>query len=152
MSRVRFTVELVKRGQTLCFELPEAASSKLVHRGRVPISGSLNSFPVHTSIFPDDDGGHFMTVSPDIQRMAGVKAGDHVKVILDLASQPRTVEVPGDLARALERVAAAQEAFERLAYSHQREYVEWIEEAKRPETRARRIEKTVERLRETPAP
>lgn len=152
MSRVRFTAELVKRGQHVCFDLPVDASQKLGHRGRVPIAGTLNSFPIHTSIFPSDDGGHFMMVSPEIQKVAGVKAGDHVKVVLDLASRPRTVDVPNDLAKALDRVAAAREAFERLAYSHQREYVDWIEEAKRPETRARRIEKTVERLRETPTP
>ncbi len=58
-------------------------------------------------------------------------------------------EVPPDLADALAADAAAQAAFEALPASHRREYVQWIGEAKRAETRARRIERTLERLRES---
>jgi uncharacterized protein YdeI (YjbR/CyaY-like superfamily) len=57
--------------------------------------------------------------------------------------------VPGDLRRALEADAAARAAFAALPPSHRRAYVEWIEEAKRPETRARRVAGAVERLRQS---
>ena len=60
----------------------------------------------------------------------------------------RGAVVPADLKRALENERAAQEAFDALPPSHRRAYVEWIEEAKRQETRAQRIAGTVERLRE----
>lgn len=151
MPLVRFKAELVRRRQQLCLDLPPEASDALGHKGRVPVTGTLNTFPIKTSVFPTDDGGHFMMVPPDLQRLAGVSVGSNVKVVLQVARQPAKVEVPEDLQRALDGSEQAKKAFERLAFSHQREYVEWIEEAKRPETRARRIEKTVERLLETPA-
>ncbi len=74
-------------------------------------------------------------------------AGDTVDVTIELDEEPRVVEVPDDLAVALAADADATAAFDRLSYSHRREYVEWIDEAKRAETRARRISATVERLR-----
>ncbi len=150
MPLVRFAAELVRRRQQLCLDLPADASGALGHKGRVPVTGTLNTFPIDTSVFPTDDGGHFMMVPPELQRLAGVSVGSNVKVVLQVARQPNRVEVPEDLQRALADADAARKAFERLAFSHQREYVEWIEEAKRPETRARRIEKTVERLLESP--
>jgi len=150
MPLVRFTAELVRRRQQLCLDLPGDASAMLGHKGRVPVAGTLNTFPIDTSVFPSDDGGHFMMVPPELQRLAGVRVGSKVKVVLKVSLKIEKVSVPDDLQQALDGAHAAQRAFERLAHSHQREYVEWIEEAKRPETRARRIEKTVERLLESP--
>jgi len=69
-----------------------------------------------------------------------------VRVSIELDTEPRTVTVPDDLRSALADDDAAREAFEKLSYTHRREYVEWIEEAKRPDTRARRIAGTIERV------
>jgi uncharacterized protein YdeI (YjbR/CyaY-like superfamily) len=85
-------------------------------------------------------------VSAEHRAGAGVAAGDTVDVTLALDLVPRTVEVPDDLASAL-RKASATDAFDRLAFSHRREHVRAVEDAKTPETRARRIAKAVEKLR-----
>jgi uncharacterized protein YdeI (YjbR/CyaY-like superfamily) len=66
----------------------------------------------------------------------------------DQSEQPRDADVPEDLRRALADDEVARDAFERLPWSHRREYVDWIVEAKRDETRRRRIEETLARLRE----
>ena len=66
----------------------------------------------------------------------------------DQSGQPRDADVPEDLRRALADDEVARDAFERLPRSHRREYVDWIVEAKRDETRRRRIEETLARLRE----
>jgi uncharacterized protein YdeI (YjbR/CyaY-like superfamily) len=58
--------------------------------------------------------------------------------------------VPPDVARALTRERPAKAAFEKLAYSHQKRYLDWIDVAKRPETRARRVEQTIEKLLDPP--
>jgi uncharacterized protein YdeI (YjbR/CyaY-like superfamily) len=68
-------------------------------------------------------------------------------VELELDDEPRSVDVPDDLATALAGDASAEAAFAQLLYTHRREYVEWVTEAKREETRRRRIEKTLARLR-----
>jgi uncharacterized protein YdeI (YjbR/CyaY-like superfamily) len=74
-------------------------------------------------------------------------AGDRVRVSMELDTEPRTVDVPLDLRAALAEDDAASAAFVGLSYTHRREYVEWVEEAKRPETRDRRIAATVQRAR-----
>jgi uncharacterized protein YdeI (YjbR/CyaY-like superfamily) len=76
-----------------------------------------------------------------------VDAGDRVRVTMELDTEPRTVALPDDLRAALDREPGAAEAFLTLSYTHQREHVEWIEEAKRDETRRRRVAATVERVR-----
>jgi uncharacterized protein YdeI (YjbR/CyaY-like superfamily) len=67
--------------------------------------------------------------------------------VMELDSAPRRIAVPKDLAAALADDPDAKQAFAKLSFTHRREYVEWIEEAKRPETRARRIAAAVERVR-----
>ncbi len=79
---------------------------------------------------------------------AGVGVGDAFDVEIALDTAPREIEVPPDLADVLAAEPAAAAAFDRLSFSHRREYVQWITEAKRPETRARRVAGTVDRLRE----
>jgi DNA-binding LytR/AlgR family response regulator len=89
-------------------------------------------------------GGRYMVgVAAEHRQASGVAAGDTLTIRLELDDEPRTVEIPSDLARAL-KAARASEAFERLAYTHRKEHVRAIEDAKKPETRARRIAAAVE--------
>jgi len=115
-------------------------------RGQVRVRGTLNGFPYRSSIFPDGKGGHQMMVNKAMQQGAGAKPGDTMKVVMELDAEPRTVTAPADLRKALAKNARAKAAFEKLAYSHKKEYVDWIEEAKRAETRAARIDKTLGKL------
>ena len=69
---------------------------------------------------------------------AGVGPGERHTVTLTLDTAPRTVEVPGDLAAALD-AAGARAVWDALSFSHQREWAEAVDDAKKPETRARRI-------------
>ncbi len=94
-------------------------------------------------------GGNFLLpLNRGNRAAAGVSAGEVVEVAVEQDDNPRVVEVPEDLAAALQGEEAASEAFTGLSYSHQREYVEWITENKHPETRARRVAQAVERLQE----
>lgn len=105
--------------------------------GRVTYRGSLAKM-----------GGDWpmLLVRSDVRAALGVGIGDRVQVRLVLDTEPRVVELPEDAAAAVEANRAASETWERLAPSHRREYVTWVEEAKRPETRQRRIAQMVERL------
>ena len=88
-------------------------------------------------------GGKFMLpLAKEHRDKAGVKAGDKVEVSLEPDAAPREVAVPKDLAAALKK-AGALATFAKLAFTHRKEHVRAIEEAKAPETRARRIEKAV---------
>lgn len=92
-------------------------------------------------------GGQFLVpLSAEHRNAAGITAGQTVTVSLEVDALPRTVEVPSDLAQALED-AGVRAAFDALSASRQRALVDPVAQAKAPETRARRVEKAVESLR-----
>jgi hypothetical protein len=143
--RFRATVEL--NGKTATgIEVPAEVVAALGQGRRPPVTATINGYTYRTSVAAM--GGRFlMPVSAQVRQDAGVAAGDVVEVDLELDEAPRTVTVPDDLAEALAQDAAAAAAFGRLSYSHQQQHVLAIEGAKAPETRQRRIAKTVAHLK-----
>ena len=93
-------------------------------------------------------GRYYLPVNRALREAAGVAAGDAVVIELEADDQPRTVDPPPDLAGALAADAEARAAFDGLSYTHQREYAEWVAEAKRESTRRRRVEQAVQMLRD----
>jgi uncharacterized protein YdeI (YjbR/CyaY-like superfamily) len=85
--------------------------------------------------------------SSESRAAAGVAAGDEVDVDIALDTAPREVIVPADLADALAHDGEARRFFDTLAYTHRKEWVRWIEAAKKAETRNARVAKAVEALR-----
>ena len=147
MPAKRFSVELERAGKTATmfrvpFDLKEAFG-----RARPPVKIRIRGYTWRTTPGVYDGVGH-VVVNRHVKAATGVDAGDRVRIEMELDTEPRTVSVPSDLAEALTHDAAAEMAFSKLSFTHRREYVEWVEEAKRPETRQRRIAGTVERVRE----
>jgi uncharacterized protein YdeI (YjbR/CyaY-like superfamily) len=98
-------------------------------------------------------GGCFMmAVNKDLRAGANAKGGDTVSVTMERDEEPRIITPPADLARALKANKAAQAAWDKLSYTHQKEHARAVEDAKRPETRVRRIEKAVAQLAEGKKP
>jgi hypothetical protein len=91
---------------------------------------------------------HLLLILKEIREKVGKTFGDEIKITVEPDSEPRVVDVPPDFAKALGKVKAAQVYFNSLSYSHQREYVGHITEAKREETRTRRIDRTIEILKQ----
>ena len=149
MARIKFSATVVRRGRFLYLDLPEAATAKLGSPGRVPVSGLINGFPFDSSVFPNGEGGHYLMLNKEMQKGASLEAGDRARLTLRIDPKMGTLEPPDDLAKALSGHERAKAAFEDLSHSHKKEYLDWISEAKRPETRARRIERTLSLLGET---
>jgi hypothetical protein len=132
---------------TIPFDVPAAFGT----RARVPVRGTINNFPYRSSIVPM--GGKFiLVVNKELRAGANATAGDTVSMTLERDDEPRIITPPADLARALEANPAAQAAWDKLSYTHQKEHARAVEEAKRPDTRARRIEKAVAQLAEGKKP
>jgi hypothetical protein len=109
---------------------------------RPPVTVTINGYSYRSTVAVM--GGQFMVgVANEHRRPAGVENGGVVDVTLELDEAPREVEVPEDFAAAL-AAAGLRDAFDRLAYSHRKEHVRAIAEARTPETRARRIAKALE--------
>jgi Bacteriocin-protection, YdeI or OmpD-Associated/Domain of unknown function (DUF1905) len=126
------------------FDVQKAFGSK----ARVPVMGSINGFPFRNSLIPEGDGTHSMMVNKELQKGARATAGDTVAVVIEFDETPRTVAMPEDLKALLAKHQSAEAAFTKLAYSHKKEFLDWITSAKKPETRVKRLEKTIEMLAE----
>ena len=124
-------------GITIPFDVEKVFGAK-----RVPVIVSINGAKHRSTIIKM--GGRYMVGVPKVFReAANVKAGETITVTLVKDSEKRTVEIPQDLAEALTK-AGLTEVFAKMSYTHQKEYVNAINEAKKPETRTRRIEKAIE--------
>jgi len=135
------------RGGGAWIEIPPKVSESFGTKGRVPVKATFDGVPYRGSIAPMGRGMHILGVKKDIRQSIGKDIGATVRVTMEQDTEDRIVEIPEDLQRALSRDAAARTAFERMSYTHRKEYVQAVEEAKKPETRQRRIEKTLEMLR-----
>jgi uncharacterized protein YdeI (YjbR/CyaY-like superfamily) len=93
-------------------------------------------------------GEYLVGLSRAVRDAAGVEAGDTVEVAVELDAAPREVDVPDALREALVQAPDAQAVFDGLAFTHRKEYARWIAEAKRDETRHRRVEQAIQMLRE----
>jgi hypothetical protein len=117
-------------------------------KARPPVLVTINGHTYRSTIAVYG-GRYYLPVNRNNRESAGVNAGDRVTVELTLDVQARRVAVPEDLQAAFEMDRSAAQQFGSLSYSHQREYVVWIEAAKRAETRERRIAQTLQRLHQS---
>jgi bifunctional DNA-binding transcriptional regulator/antitoxin component of YhaV-PrlF toxin-antitoxin module len=115
-------------------------------RARPPVRGTVDGTEFRTTVAVYG-GRYYLGFRKELRERAGIDIGDQVEITLELDSEPRTVEVPPMLAAALAHDSLAKANFDALSPSHRREYVNWIADAKREDTRERRTRKAVARLR-----
>lgn len=124
-------------------DIPSSVSKKLKKKGRVKVCGTIGRENFRTSILPKGDGSHYLFVSQPLLKKTGKTAGDHVLVRLEEDTKPRTVDVPGDIMDAVSVSPKALATFIKFSYSHKKELTDWINDAKKAETRERRIVKLI---------
>ncbi|MDP1713783.1 MAG: YdeI/OmpD-associated family protein [Anaerolineales bacterium] len=90
---------------------------------------------------------HILIILKNIREQIGKTFGDEIKIIVEEDTEPRVLEIPKDLLKELKKDKDAKAFFDKLAYTHQKEYVTWINEAKRDETRQARVVKTIGMLK-----
>jgi hypothetical protein len=139
--------QLVPRGQAAAVILTDEQVATVGEGAkRFPVVATVNGYTWRTSVVRM--GGEFMLgLNREVREGAKAEAGDEVDLELELDTKPREVEVPAALAAALAGDPEALTAFEKLSYTHRKEYARWVEEAKQDETRDRRVAKTLEQLR-----
>jgi hypothetical protein len=145
-KRFRAILEQHEGGTATSVSIPFDVPKVFGRRGRVPVRGTINGVPYRSSVFRMGDAPYFMVVNRRMREQGGLSAGQAVTVVMERDDAPRSVEVPADLEAALKANGGAREAWARLSFTHQREHVEAVTGAKRPETRARRIARVIEKL------
>lgn len=132
-------------GNNTGLEVPADVIATLGSSKRPPVVVSLAGYSYRSTVAVM--GGVFMIpLSKANREAAGIKGGDQIEVTLELDLAPRSVELPDDLAAALEAKPGARAAFDMTAPSMRKEFVRQVESAKAAETRTRRIAAIVEKL------
>jgi hypothetical protein len=148
VGSARFTTTLVTRGPAAAVVLDDENVAAVGEGAkRFPVVATVNGYTWRTTV-TRMRGEFLLGLNRAMRQEAGVEAGDTVDVSLELDTAPREVEVPQALDDALAEDPTARAAFDRLSYTHRKEYARWISEAKRDETRKRRVSQALEMLRQ----
>lgn len=126
-------------------QVPDEVVVALGSGKRPPVVVTVGGHTYRSTVAPMG-GASWIPLAAEHREAAGLTAGDEVTVEVGLDTAPREVTLPEDLAAAFDDPVRA--FFDGLAPSHRKEWVRWVEEARKPETRQARVEKTVASLRE----
>jgi hypothetical protein len=128
-------------GIEIPFNVPEVFGVK----SQVKVIGMIDNERFRSSLAPYG-GKHYLGITKAMRTKIGKEAGDVVHIKLELDTEPREVEIPEDFKNILKEFSQEEEFFKKLSFTHQKEYVNWINDAKKQETRERRIIKAIEML------
>ena len=124
------------------FDVEEAFGSK-----KPKVKALIEGVPYRGTLVRMGTECHLLLVLKSIREQIDRTFGDEIKVTVEADAEERVVTVPAELKRAFKSEKEAKAAFEKLSYTHQKEYAAWINEAKKEETRQKRIAKTIEMLK-----
>lgn len=152
MGALTLTTTLAKRGPAAAVVLDDDQVQQIGEGAkRFPVQATINGYSWRTSV-ARMRGEFLLGLNREVREGAGVQAGDTVEVDIALDDAPRQVELPEDFKAKLAADPAAQRGYDGLSYTHRKEYARWVSEAKREETRRRRIAEALTRLREGQPP
>lgn len=148
MSQLQLLTTIAPHGPAAAIQLSDEQVAELGggKRAAVVVTIGERSARLRLAVM---GGCNLIGLSKASRAALGVEIGESVSVIISLDELPRTVAVPDDLAAALAAEPALRAHFDGLAFTHRREYVEWVDSAKRVDTRQRRIASTLAKLRES---
>ncbi|TMC54810.1 MAG: DUF1905 domain-containing protein [Chloroflexi bacterium] len=147
MVKFKAVLKADPTGPGTYIEVPSEVIHSLGLKGRPKIQAVLAGHAYRGSLMPAGDRSYVLGVLKAIQQAEGLKHGDAINVELEIDTAPRTVEPPADLAKALARDKRAGAAWAKLSFTDKKEIARSLEEAKKPETRERRLAAALTKLR-----
>ena len=142
-STIRFEARSYTIGRSTLLRLPEKASLKLPSRGQVAVRGKINGLEFQTVLEPDGDSGHWMRVDPML-----VSPGDSATLEVEPVKEGPEPSVPPDLMIALARAPQTiQDLWKEITPMARWEWVRWVNATPNPDTRKRRVELTISKMR-----
>jgi hypothetical protein len=132
----------IYRDGSMCFVEVPFDPKAVFGKVRAPVKVTLNGYTYRSTI-ARMGGVTCVPLRKSNREAAGLQGGETLKVTLELDTEKREIKPPADFAKALKAAPPAWDRWKELSYSHQREHVEAIDEARKPETRARRIKNAV---------
>ena len=130
-----------------CVFFPYDVEKEFGTRGQVPVKITFDGVPYTGTMIKYGQPQHMLPLLKAIREQIGKGPGDIVIVTVERDNSARTVEVPPEFEKLLKK-EKLMPAFEKLSYTHRKEYCRWITEAKKEETRLARLAKAVTMLRD----
>lgn len=150
LTDMRFQAELQSaNGNGRWVAVPPEIADSLPAR-RAPVRGTVNGVP-YRSRLAVYGGYSYLGFTAAIRKQADIELGDLLEIEIETDPDPRVVKLPEALAAALRADAEAKAAFDKLAFTHRREYATWVAEAKRQQTQERRVAQVLQRILPRPA-
>jgi hypothetical protein len=146
-SAIRFEAEARKTGRWTIVRLPDDASAELPSRGQIAVTGVMNGHAFQTVLEPDGRRGHWLKVDTKLQRAAALNEGETVSLEVEPTKDWPEPDIPGDFQAALNDAPDISELWTDITPMARWEWVRWINATKNPETRSRRVEVGISRLR-----
>ena len=141
---VSFETRVYKEGINYLAEADENVISYFNPKGYVPVRGTVKNHHYKATLVPRKAGKCVLFLNQEIRNAAGIKEGELVEITLEYDPESRELPVPLDLEDALSQDISAKTGFDKFSASHKRELIVWINDAKKVETREKRITKAVE--------
>jgi hypothetical protein len=142
---VKFSTAMFQIGNNTGIEVPAEVVAALDAGKRPSVVVNVNGYEYRSTVAPMG-GKYLLPFSADRRKESGIAGGDAIDVELTLDTAPRTVEIPEDLKAALGASRTAATAWQKLSYTHQKEHVWSVLDAKKAETRTRRIAAVIAKL------
>lgn len=154
MKQYKFNATIESAGTGgACVLFPHDVEKEFGTRGQVPVKVTFDGVPYTGTMVKYGRPQHMLPILKAIRDQIGKGPGDTVSIVVERDTAARTIEIPPAFKTAL-RKEGLLPVFEKLSYTHRKEYVRWISEAKKEETRAGRSAKAIDMLRKgvkTPA-
>jgi hypothetical protein len=145
VDTVKFSTTMLQDGNNTGIEVPADVIAALDAGKRPPVVVNVNGYEYRSTVAPMG-GKYLLPFSAERRSESGINGGDAIDVELTLDTAPRTVEVPADLRAALDASPTVAAAWEKLAYTHKKEHARSVLDAKKAETRSRRIAAVIAKL------
>jgi hypothetical protein len=147
MKKYKFKAKIeAEDGGGACVFFPYDTVKEFGTKGRVPVKATFDGIPYAGSLFKYGHPQHMLGITKAIREQIGKSPGDTLDVVVWKDEEVRTVEVPAQFEKLMKKEGLLP-AFEKLSCTHRKEYCRWISEAKKEETRVRRLEKAIEMLK-----
>jgi len=146
MKKYKFKATIESAGSGACILFPFDVEKEFGTRGQIPVTATFDGVPYTGSMVKYGRPEHMIPILKAIREEIGKGPGDTIDVVIERDESVRTVEIPAEFA-ALMKKEKLREAFEKLSYTHRKEYCRWITEAKKEETRKSRLTRAIEMLR-----
>lgn len=147
MSKIHFEAKLSKIGSWTILILPGDASAKLPSRGQVMVTGTINGINLETPLEPDGRWSHWFKLDANLLKSVNAKAGDTVTMEIESTKQWPEPAVSSDLLKAIKADKQVYELWQRITPMARWEWIRWIRSTGKSETRTRRIEVAVSKMK-----